>query len=110
MRLVFIIVKKGSHKMPLKNSILRKKASAYLVMLEGWLGLVFFFKLLIFCALTRINFFFTRFDEKKNGAKKNSSSCSRFQEAFNIALFNFVSTIGLNDFLNTGKGFFETVE
>jgi hypothetical protein len=109
MRLVFIIVKKGSHKMPLKNSILRKKASAYLVMLEGCFGLVFF-KLLIFCALTHINFFFTQFDEKKNWRQNYSSSCSRFQEAFNIALFNFVSTIGLNDFLNTSKGFFETVE
>ena len=70
MRLVFIIVKKGSHKMPLKNSILRKKASAYLVMLEGWLGLVFFFKLLIFCALTRIIFFSRDLTKKKIGAKK----------------------------------------
>ena len=60
---------------------------------------------LSFCARTRIIFFFfTRFDGK------NSSSCGLFQEAFNIALFNFVSSVSLDDFLNTSEGFFEAVE
>ena len=49
-------------------------------------------------------------EQKTKPETEVSSSCSGPQQVFNIALFNFVGAVSLDDFLNTGEGLFEAVK
>jgi len=138
--LLFYIIKYSKdHIKCLKIKSKRKKASALLCSWMGCFGIFipkfsrnFFFVLIIFklrffvrlrvsvvClffsylssgVLTKKNYKPEVVEQKTKPETEVSSSCSGPQQVFNNALFNFVSSISLDDFLNTGEGLFEAVE